>query len=486
MENTRLLDEDFIQENKETIHCLALNGASVLFSAAAMAQTEGPQDVSWWVVSQRAIDATAQLYACLAPPEEVYIEAFEGQNKRCQCAEVGGQLFLDWLDAAGNRTTLSNSELVEAKEIKDASIAEGIASCNWVTVEGEAKVASYDIQDGGQPIWYIVPTLNTGCCSGTISPPPVQPAPEPYVFPTGMEDCQSEVWLIDACIDKYGLHQNFYKVIFREEITSSSGYPICNEYTPTYYWETIRGPYIYPSKADFEGFDCRPEYAPPHPDAPEPGSVFNGGNSGLSPVTYTLDVGCSYNQETDDFDKKYTYDVEATNNGILGLARRMDALAWMINNAQLLPYTDCTNEKPVNEGEWRTISFRSDSVSPYGSARLRKRFRYRGQQGFGLGEVVDHWKDFTFQSGPVIVQHAGAGWGTPQVWAATADEGKRVIRHASGEAGIDPDQDGRWIISSSDSARVGVSDTMRVDTKGGYYWITARDGSDGAPIGAKT
>ena len=28
---------------------------------------------------------------------------------------------------------------VEAKEIKDAGIAEGKASCNWVTVEGEAK-----------------------------------------------------------------------------------------------------------------------------------------------------------------------------------------------------------------------------------------------------------------------------------------------------------------------------------------------------------
>ncbi len=158
----------------------------------------------------------------------------------------------------------------------------------------------------------------------------------------------------------------------------------------------------------------------------------------------------------------------------------------MINNAQLIPYTSCATKKPVLEGEWRTISFRSDSVSPYGSARLRKRFRYRGQQGFGLGEVVEHWKDFSFQSGPVIVQHAGSSWGTPQVWAATADEGKRVIRHAAGEAGIDPDQDGRWVISGSDSARFGVPDTMRVDTKGGYYWITARDGSDGAPIVAKT
>jgi len=30
-----------------------------------------------------------------------------------------------------------------------------------------------------------------------------------------------------------------------------------------------------------------------------------------------------------------------------------------------------------------------------------------------------------------------------------------------------------------------VSDTMRVDTRGGYYWITSRDGSNGKPIVAK-
>ncbi len=149
------------------------------------------------------------------------------------------------------------------------------------------------------------------------------------------------------------------------------------------------------------------------------------------------------------------------------------ALAWK---------TPICNDQPTTEGDFRTINFRSASVSPYSSSRLRKRFRYRSISGLGLGEVVDYWKDFTFESGPYRVRHVGSSWGAPEVWAATEDEGKRVIRHAAGEAGFDPDQVGRWSTRSSDSARLGVSDTMSVDTRGGFYRITSRDGSDGRPI----
>ena len=102
--------------------------------------------------------------------------------------------------------------------------------------------------------------------------------------------------------------------------------------------------------------------------------------------------------------------------------------------------------------------------------------------GVGLGELVDHWKDFTWEAGPVVVGHVGATWGTPKVWAASDDEGKRVLRHAAGDAGIDPDQEGQWQVRSSAGTRNGVSGTMRVNKKGGYWWITARDGANNRPI----
>jgi hypothetical protein len=196
---------------------------------------------------------------------------------------------------------------------------------------------------------------------------------------------------------------------------------------------------------------------------------------------YSMTAPCDKNASGDPLEWEKTLEAQA---GLPAISARLEALSEQVSQA-LTWKTPICNEKPELVGEWRTISFRSDSTSPYGNARLRKRFRYRSTSGLGLGEIVDHWKDFTFESGPVIVCHSGSSWGTPQVWAATADEGKRVIRHAAGEAGIDPDQVGRWTISGSDSARYGVSDTMRVDTRKGYYWITSRDGSDNRPMVAK-
>ena len=199
-------------------------------------------------------------------------------------------------------------------------------------------------------------------------------------------------------------------------------------------------------------------------------------------VNWTLNYPCEVDEEGNPLVKTYksegySFDRE--------MYTRTNLLAEMINDQFNGKTPICGNEKPVLEGEWRTISFRSAETSPYGKSRLRKRFRYRSQSGIGLGALVDYWKDFTWESGPVIVKHVGSSWGTPQVWAATEDEGKRVIRHAAGEAGIDPDQVGRWSISSSSSPRYGVSAPMSVDTKGGYYWITSRDGSNGRPIVAE-
>ena len=162
------------------------------------------------------------------------------------------------------------------------------------------------------------------------------------------------------------------------------------------------------------------------------------------------------------------------------IINRIDALPDVLQ--QHLAYRTPTCRGPKKEGEFRTLSFISDEQSPNGKSRVAKRFRYRSSSGLGLPDIVNHWKDFVWQAGPVCVQHAGATWGTPQVWAATADEGKRVIRHAAGEAGFDPDQVGRWIVGGSDSPRLGVPGTMRINTSGGYYMITARDGSSERPL----
>jgi len=166
----------------------------------------------------------------------------------------------------------------------------------------------------------------------------------------------------------------------------------------------------------------------------------------------------------------------------VALATRIDALIPILQGQKDFKQPICPPEPEPLEGEFRTIGFISEKTSPYGKSRLRKRLRYRSMSGIGLDALIDYWKDFQFVGGPVIVKHRGASWGTLTVWASTADEGKRVIRHAAGEAGIDADSVGRWEISGSTSTRLGVSDTMKVNTKGGFYWITNRDGSDGRPL----
>lgn len=199
-------------------------------------------------------------------------------------------------------------------------------------------------------------------------------------------------------------------------------------------------------------------------------------------TTYSL-TGVCEDVGTDEEQPETTWQIPDALNFAAVIAR-LDTMDAMLQ--QHLAWRTPTCKRPTLQGDWRTITFISDEASGTRGDRLRKRFRYRSLNGLGLPQVIDHWANFTWQAGAVCVQHAGATWGTPQVWAASIDEGKRVIRHAAGEAGIDPDKNGRWVISGSSSARVGLPGTMRVCKKGGYYWITARDGPDGSPIVGST
>jgi hypothetical protein len=138
----------------------------------------------------------------------------------------------------------------------------------------------------------------------------------------------------------------------------------------------------------------------------------------------------------------------------------------------------CGSTKPSLLGSWVTTRWQSDEKMAHSGRRLRKLFRYRSQSSRDLGQLSAYWESFTWRAGDVCVIHKGAWWGTPQVWAESAEEGKRVIRHAAAEAGLDPDQTGGWEISSSRSPRFGMSGTMRAQRFQGFPWIASRDGSD--------
>jgi len=163
---------------------------------------------------------------------------------------------------------------------------------------------------------------------------------------------------------------------------------------------------------------------------------------------------------------------------------RLDALVPLLQGQKDFKQPVCPPAKAA--GDIRTISFRSEEISPNGKSCLRKRLRYRSISGVGLDGLIEHWKDFTFTAGPVLVRNVGSTLGTIKCWASSVNEGKRVLLHAFAEAGVDANQTGRWEVSGSTSSRLGMPGTMKVDTTGGYYWITARDGSDNRPIVGKT
>jgi len=135
------------------------------------------------------------------------------------------------------------------------------------------------------------------------------------------------------------------------------------------------------------------------------------------------------------------------------------------------------NEKPVLEGSWVTTRWISDEKMEHSGRRLRKLFRYRSKGGRPLPELSAWWANFQWEAGDTCVIHKDAWWGTPQVWARDAEEGKRVIRFAASEADIDPDQVGEWLVTSGSSPRYGLSGTMKVHLKEGFPWVSSRDGS---------
>lgn len=168
------------------------------------------------------------------------------------------------------------------------------------------------------------------------------------------------------------------------------------------------------------------------------------------------------------------------------LMRRVDALSEMMQIHLEYKTPICGPDEPLPplvEGDWVTAQWISDEASSDSPLRLRKRTRYRSKSGRSDSELAEYFGSFTWEAGPVCVKHSGGWWGYPQVWAASIDEGKRVIRHLAREAGIDPDTDGRWEVAGSRNPRFGRTGTMRLRTIAGFPWVSSRQGSNMLPMG---
>jgi len=110
----------------------------------------------------------------------------------------------------------------------------------------------------------------------------------------------------------------------------------------------------------------------------------------------------------------------------------------------------------------------------------QKRLSYRDQSGSPQSVHQEHWRDFTWEAGPVIVKYVGP-WGQLQVWAASEVEGRRVIGHACSVANIpatgqDP---GEWFVYTAKPGRNGQGGSYVTAAIDGHPMVTKRIGPSG-------
>lgn len=132
-----------------------------------------------------------------------------------------------------------------------------------------------------------------------------------------------------------------------------------------------------------------------------------------------------------------------------------------------------------NSGEQYTLTWVSDELNAQGNA-LVKEMKYWDQTAKTHEEHFLHWKDFSWQAGPVMVGVAGSVLGKMQVWAASEAEGKRVIEHAASISGVTLTPD-NYVVSTSKSSRVGQPGTMRIQQRRGLWMVANRQGPIGPP-----
>ena len=342
-------------------------------------------------------------------------------------------------------------------------------------------------------------SVQEGICSGSQSPGPLMPVVPDYEYTDPETGCTLNYEFQGMVeLSKGGEVSPVFLVSGGDYQSVRSGEKVggCNVYNYIAYKRDKLGPEVPIYGEPPGGGGGQPPFPPQDGDDPfwldaiktalglfivdQLLALFNaGGGPDLLPAAeYQLVAPCNKNDEGEP--ETITAFLPEQNIYERLLDMQVEQLAFI--QQQLSWKTPICRDHPVLLGDWVTVRFESIENSPQGTRPLRKLFRYRSQSALDLGQIAAYWENFTWNAGPVCVQHKNASWGTPQCWAANADEGKRVIRFAGLEAGIDPDVVGEWVISGSSDPRFGMPGTMQVAKVEGLDWVTSRQGPSGLPL----
>ena len=344
--------------------------------------------------------------------------------------------------------------------------------------------------------WYLLPVEGSECVSPGPDTPVTNPTVPDHIYVDETTNCNYTVkfeGFIRQTID--GPIQPVFEISSSTETRANGGRIGGCNLSPTIYVVPPNGPGGPP------GPPIPPIPRPPDLPEPSPDDVpwwaypllsAAGGAAGaiigqmlldaLRPTqqeaSFILTAPCDKSEDGTNQFREWTFPEQKLDQRILGhQVAILEALQQHLDWKTPI----CREARPQKRGTWISTNWRSDADSPNSNRPLRKLFRYRSESTRTTDELQAYWSDFEWTSGPVCVIHKGAWWGTPQIWASTAEEGQRVIRRAGAEAGLDPDKTGEWIFSSSDSPRYGVSLKMRLAETNGERWVTRREGASGFP-----
>lgn len=457
---------EYLRANWQEIACQSLSTMSeAAFYAAITSQYSALDLGKEWSTVKLAADAAILLAGCnrVEPlPDDPFYDASS------ECVEVTseGTLFCKVQDDRGITREELSTKCQALRIVAIESVSYSRSRCTWQTKTGDVRTTEwYSPQDyGAKFTWYIQPCEGSYCKGSEpeFTPPsgdigePIEIIPDPAV------ECRWTVTPIESYVDTRGVYHTKYSV---KPSPSSCG----EDY---YYWDTDGGPYISPP------YD--PRISPPN----SPTTTNIPRLPGFEYYMYgTCEKAEDWGEDPDGFEQPILEFYGREQDGILGLAARLDAIGEMLAWTTLLKLQTCGCDQPKLEGRWVTSQWISEENSPNSGIRLRKLLRWRTKSSRTDAELAEFFKDFWWDAGPYCVKHVGGWWGTPQVWASTVLEGQRVIKEIAREAGIDPDLEGQWESSISRNPRFGMTGRMRLRRLEGHPWISSRDGSDMLPMG---
>jgi hypothetical protein len=409
--------------------------------------------------------------------------------RNCTKASPGGYgtIVRHWPDGS----TSSETGGLPIAEFSVSPIDDKTVQLSWTDTSGKVTSGGVIWSPG---TWFEL-VLTSGTCASTAPAPGVSP-PYTYVSPT--TNCTYVIELEDWVVDDAGGVTPVVKVSPGAQARASGGVVGGCNFSPVIYVPPGGG-------GGGGGGDGTTFPYNPGPDGPdgEPwwwdvvkgviGSVIGAAINRMIdklleqkvPATvYRLVSVCETDAQGEAISQ--SREVQIPSLPVLdALVARADAMDDLMQGLKDFKQPICPPVKPQLTGDFYTVSFQSVAPSPVSKTRLRKYFRYRDQSYRPHIEHTQHWEHFEWDAGPVIVVSKGLPWGTPKVWAASAEEGKRVIRHAADIAGVDlDDPKHKWIVTYSDDPRYGKPGRMRVDTKGGeIVRVTTRSGPSGPTYG---